>query len=247
MPKWTASRMSRHIRIVQVVTVPVSLRFIHGQPKFLVDRGFRSTLVSSPGVNLVTDAGEDGAESFPILMSRTISPRTDFVSLCRVIGMNIRVRPHIVHAQTPKAGLLGMLAAWMTRRPVRVYSILGLKYSTATGGRRKLLKIMERLSCRLASSVICVSESMRDAAIAERLAQPDKLRVMAGGSVNGIDADHHFNPSCIPDETRSSTRHSCGISDDAVAVGFVGRIVNDKGIVELASASGNGKRPVIIS
>lgn len=224
------------LHVTQVVTVPVSLNFLKGQAPYMRDRGLVTTVISSPGKELSTFSEREGTSNVPLSMSRNIDLPTDVQSLFRLVRVFMASRPHIVQAQTPKAGLLGMLAAWITRRPVRIYSILGLKYSTATGRRRTLLQRMEWLSCQFASSIICVSESMRDAAISDKLAKPEKLHVMAGGSVNGIDADHHFNPLYLPTDVRSSTRGSFKIPEVAQVVGYIGRIVNDKGIVELSSA-----------
>ena len=218
------------------MTVPISLAFLKGQPRFMRDRGINTTVITSPGADLDAFAIDENARTVAIPMSREISLLADIVSLARLIRILIAIRPSIVQAQTPKAGLLGMIAAWITRRPVRIYGILGLRYHTTTGRHRTLLMFMERVACRLATSVICVSQSIREAAIEDRLAPAEKLVVIAGGSANGIDAVERFNPALVPDDARRSTRAAHGIPDDAVAIGFIGRIVRDKGIAELATA-----------
>lgn len=222
--------------LFQVVTVPFSLAFFKGQPSFMRERGIETTMISAPGDGLVEFGTREGAGTLAVPMSREISPLADGVALARFIKRFLVSRPQIVQAQTPKAALLAMTAAWITRRPVRTYHILGLRYATPTGPRRTLLKSMEKLTCRLASSVICVSESMRVAAVADRLAYRNKLIVLAGGSANGIDAVHHFIPTLVPDATRQSIRHTHSIPAEAPLVGYIGRIVRDKGIAELATA-----------
>src|SRR5213593_3489594 len=100
-----------------------------------------------------------------IPMARGIRPSRDIVSLCRLWMLFRRLRPQIVHAHTPKAGLLAMLAACLTRVPVRIYTLHGLVWQTRQGWRRTLLIGLERLTCRLASRVLAVSPSVRRAAV----------------------------------------------------------------------------------
>jgi glycosyltransferase involved in cell wall biosynthesis len=98
------------------------------------------------------------------------------------------------------------------------------------------LKWTEKLSCRHASQVYCVSESVRKVAIAEGLCPAEKVKVLLKGSINGIDAAHRFNPDRFDAQARDEVRQKYGIPADALVVGFVGRMVRDKGIIELAQA-----------
>jgi glycosyltransferase involved in cell wall biosynthesis len=107
---------------------------------------------------------------------------------------------------------------------------------TATGYKRWLLWWSEKIACTLAHQVFCVSHSLREVAIAENLCPADKIKVLLGGSSNGVDATTRFNSSSLPSDTRQEIRKKYGIPDHAIVVGFVGRIVRDKGIEELAAA-----------
>jgi glycosyltransferase involved in cell wall biosynthesis len=145
-------------------------------------------------------------------------------------------RPTIVHAHTPKGGLLGMISAWLARVPVRVYHMRGLPLEGAAGMKRRLLWATERISCALSHQVFCVSHSLRETAIREGICPPAKMRVLAGGSGNGVDASGRFNPERVGGEGRAQTRERLGIPADATVIGFVGRVVRDKGIVEMTQA-----------
>jgi glycosyltransferase involved in cell wall biosynthesis len=180
-------------------------------------------------------AVSDQAEVHSVEMERRITPIRDLIALLQLVTLLRRIRPHIVHAHTPKGGLLGMLAAWLTRTPVRVYHIRGLPFMTAGGLRRSLLKWTERVSCALSHQVLSVSHSIRRVAVEERLCGEETIEVLLGGSGNGVDALVRFNPDCVA-ETREELRHSHDISEDAIVLGFVGRIVRDKGVMELAGA-----------
>ena len=94
----------------------------------------------------------------------------------------------------------------------------------------------DRVSCRLAHRVLCVSSSIRELAIAEGLVDSGRIEVLGHGSINGVDAEGRFRPGPESDAARSAERARWGIPDDALVIGFVGRVVRDKGLAELADA-----------
>jgi glycosyltransferase involved in cell wall biosynthesis len=223
-------------RLLHVTTVPMSLVFLKGQVGFMKASGFDVAAVSSPGPDLDAFAEAQGVAVHAVEMPRSITPVHDVGAVARLRAVIRALRPDVVHAHTPKGGLLGMIAATLAGVPVRVYHMRGLPMMTATGTRRRLLAATERVACRLAHSVICVSHSLREVAVAEGLCPPGKIRVLLGGSGNGVDASGRFDPARLDPSARADTRRTLGIPDDAVVVGFVGRLVRDKGIVELAAA-----------
>lgn len=227
----------RPLRLVHITTVPMTLRaFLLGQIVYAGEHGLAVIAVSSPGRDLEEVAARAGIPVHAVPMERRISPRRDLGALWRLCGLLRQLRPHIVHSHTPKGGLLGMLAAWLVGAPVRIYHMRGLPLTTATGYRRVILRLTERLACRLAHEVLCVSHSLREVALAERLCPPGKIKVLLGGSSNGVDARGRFDPERVGVEARTATRQAHGIPAEALVVGFVGRIVRDKGVIELAAA-----------
>ncbi len=224
------------IRIVYVATSPLFLNFFRGQVRFLKERGFEISVVCSPGEMLEKFAEHEQVRGYGVEMPRRITPVQDLFALTRLYAIFRTLRPHIVHANTPKGGLLGTVAAQLCRVPVRIYHIRGLPFVTASGRRRALLRWSEKVSCRLAHSVLCVSHSLREVVVQEGLCPPDKVRVLASGSGQGVDADRQFNPCHYSDAMRRALRAQLGIPADATVVGYVGRIVRDKGMGELAEA-----------
>lgn len=225
------------LKLVQVTTVPVSLwAFLGGQVGFMRAQGFDVHAVSSPGEYLTKFGEREEVPVYAVDMPRRITPHRDVLAVVRLYRCLRQVRPHIVHANTPKGGLLGMISATLARVPVRVYHIHGLPMMTAEGKRRLLLRWSEKISCLLAHRVFCVSHSIRNVAICEGLCDPAKIIVPLGGSVNGIDADGRFNPDSRSHPSVVEARRRCGIPDDAQVIGFVGRIVRDKGLIELITA-----------
>ena len=171
-----------------------------------------------------------------VAMRRAISPIHDLGAIAGLAGVIRRLKPDIVHAHTPKGGLLGMAAAALARVPVRIYHLHCLPMVTSTGVRRALLRAADRVSCRLATRVLCVSTSIRELAIAEGLVDSGRIEVLGHGSINGVDAEGRFRPGPESDAARTAERARWGIPDDALVIGFVGRVVRDKGLAELAVA-----------
>jgi glycosyltransferase involved in cell wall biosynthesis len=224
------------VRLVHVTTVPESLAFFQGQVGYLKAQGVDVWALSSPGEQLDRFAASEGISSHGLEMPRRITPLRDLATTIRLWRWLRTVRPDIVNAHTPKGGLLGMMGAWLARVPVRVYHMHGLPLMTATGLKRRLLTWSEKVSCRLAHQVFCVSGSLRATALAEGLCRPEKISVLHHGSINGVAAETVFNPVRVGGAVRASVRDRYGIPLDAEVIGFVGRVVHDKGLVELVEA-----------
>jgi glycosyltransferase involved in cell wall biosynthesis len=223
-------------RVLHVTTVPVTLPFLAGHVAHAKSKGFEVHALSSPGEALDEFARDMRIDVHPALMPRRITPLVDLAAVWRIVRVIRQVRPTIVDAHTPKGGLLAMMAAGLCRVPVRIYHQHGLPLMTATGLKRRILRATERTACRLAHQVICVSESIREVLIAEGLCPPEKIKVLEHGSIDGVEADRTFNPARISTESARLVRARYQIPEGAPVMGFVGRIVRDKGLIELAQS-----------
>lgn len=224
------------LKLIHVTTVPQSLRFVSGQAAYMRAKGFETHAVSSPGSFLTQFATDESVTIHAVAMARRITPVSDLAALFKLWRLFKTLGPQIVHAHTPKGGLLGMLAAKLAGVSVRIYHMHGLPFLTATGIKRRILLATETISCRVASQVLCVSPSVRSTAVELGLTSPEKIKVLLKGSCNGIDAATAYNPEKLHGSVRADIRNRYGIPCDAVVVGFVGRLARAKGLVELASA-----------
>ena len=215
--------------IVVGVTHPQTCLVLTGRLRTLREAGFRVTLVGSPGELLDRTAASEGVEAIPIPIERKIAPFADIVSLVRLWWLLRALKPDIVEFSTPKAGLLGTLAAMLCGVPRRIYVLRGLKLETASGLKRLVLIAAERLAIACAHRVLCNSDSLRSEAYALRLAPARSLQMLGEGSSNGVDIER-FSPGA------SRVRAELGLPLDAFVVGFVGRLTRDKGLPELVSA-----------
>ena len=224
------------MKVVQISTVAISLRFLVGHIRLLREKQVEVHTISSDSRSLAAFAKRHDVFSHTVEMQRRIAPWKDIKSLCQLVLLLRKIRPEIVHCHTPKAGLLGMMAATFAGVPIKVYHIHGLPLTTSTGLKRRLLRYCDKIACLLADKVYCVSESLRQEVSKESICPTCKTAVLLNGSIGGIDATHKFNPSIFASDTGTMIRQSLGISRKAKVVGFVGRIVRDKGIHELLAA-----------
>jgi glycosyltransferase involved in cell wall biosynthesis len=227
----------RPFHIVIGITHPQTCLTLTGRLRALREAGFRVTLISSPGDLLERTAVREGVAAISLPMQREIAPLADLVSLVRLWWLLLWLRPDLAEFSTPKAGLLGSIAAWCAGVPARVYMLRGLKLETSKGLKRRVLLAAERVAARCAQVVLCNSESMRTQALALGIAPAAKLRILGDGSSNGVDVDR-FCPSLTPGPTPGSggMRKWLGIPAEAPVIGFVGRLTRDKGMPEMIEA-----------
>ncbi|HSO31779.1 MAG TPA: glycosyltransferase family 4 protein, partial [Labilithrix sp.] len=224
-------------RLVYVVTHAVTARtFLRGQVAFMKRDGFDVAVVSGGERAQLEDvAAREGVRVVHVPMHREMSPRADARSLAALTRALRVLSPDIVNASTPKAGLLGMIAARALRVPARVYLLRGLRLETETGTRRRILGMTERIASACAHDVVCVSESLREAAVRGGFVAPEKARVLGAGASNGVDAERFSLREEVLARSRA-LRAELGVPEGAPVVGFVGRPVADKGIAELVAA-----------
>jgi glycosyltransferase involved in cell wall biosynthesis len=223
-------------KLVHLVTSPQTARaFLRGQLAFLREQGFDVTLVSAPGPDLDYVGQTEGVATIAVPMRREPSPLHDLASLKRLTNVFRTLRPEIVHYGTPKASFLGGLAAKLARVPIRVMTLHGMRADGLGGLPRRVVLAMERLSCGAAQRVFCVGESLRTRALELKLAAPHKLKVLANGTANGIDSAYFSRSPDVLSAARA-LQERLKIPSGCPVIGFVGRLVQDKGVAELIAA-----------
>jgi len=211
------------------VTHPQTCLVLGARLRTLRRSGFRVFLVSSPGELLDSTAARERVEPIAVPMRREIAPFADLKSLVQLWLLLVRLRPDVVEFSTPKAGLLGTLAAAICGVPHRVYMLRGLKCETGRGFKRCLLLAAERVAAACAHEVLCNSESLRSYASTLAVARNSKLRLLGEGSSNGVDIER-FSPG------PTNIRERLAIAPESKIIGFVGRLTRDKGLPELLQA-----------
>jgi len=219
---------------VLTVTGAGSISLMRGFPEHLQHTGWDVHVVSGPGEPLQELAPRvSGVHAVP--MRRDPSPAADVRALASWLRLLRRLRPDAILAATPKAALLGLVAARLTGVPVRVYHLWGLRLETTTGLMRTVLALAERMTARAATRVLSVSASLSEEFRAARLAGGRPVDMIRRGSSSGVDT-RHFDPSLVrPSEVRQAAREVY-LEPDRFVVGYVGRITPDKGLDTLDAA-----------
>jgi lipopolysaccharide/colanic/teichoic acid biosynthesis glycosyltransferase len=232
-----AQRASRP-KIVLVVTSAMSTIFFQGQLHFLAGHGWDVEMVSGPGPGPDWTPPAEPCEAVKYLalpMKREIAPLHDLVALFRLWRIFRRTHPELVVAGTPKAGLLGSVAARLAAVPHVVYVVHGLRMETARGWKRRLLWSTEWCACHCAHHVRCLSPSLRERVLTLGLATAERCLVVKAGSSNGVEMNR-WRRTARAVETGRSRREALGVPPEALVIGFVGRLTRDKGIGELHAA-----------
>lgn len=217
------------MKIIRATTIPKSLDvFCRGLLKKLSEK-YEVVALSSPGEEMQAIVEREGVRTITVPMERHISPWKDIVALFRLILVFRQERPTMVHSMTPKAGLLCMVAAWLTRVPVRVHTFTGLVFPTAKGLQRRLLMLTDSITCRCATYIIPEGEGVkRDLLNYGITSKP--LRVLGFGNVMGVDMHIYCRRPEVMEKARLLR------DEHNFTFLFVGRIVRDKGINELCDA-----------
>ncbi len=224
---------NKNNKTLRVVTSAGSYTLIKGQLRFLREHGYEVIGISgSPIDRSEVAAKSEGIRTIVLPdLVRPISISHDIKALLELIRVMRKERPDIVHANTPKGSLLGMMAAWWCRVPHRIYTVTGLRFETATGIFRWLLKTMERITCACATKVIPEGEGVKQTLIREQITKKP-LQKIHNGNINGIDLEYF---SRTPEILATAQELRAQIGGDFIFV-FVGRIVRDKGMIELVDA-----------
>ena len=221
-------------KLIIGITSEVSCGLIEGQVRFFVENGFDVYLLVNAAKQAEDFCRKEKCTYVPVNIKREISLFCDLRALFQIIVAMRRIKPDIVNVGTPKMGLLGMIAAFVLRVPVRIYTCRGFRFATSTGLIKNILVFMEKVSGACAHKIICISPSLRRKAISEGVFAGQKCVLVNRGSSNGIDLSV-FSRSKINPGLQKDMRAKYALDRNFV-FGFVGRVSIDKGVRELFEA-----------
>jgi glycosyltransferase involved in cell wall biosynthesis len=136
--------------------------------------------VAAHGAGPLRDATAAAGARFVPLQSvrRPISPWRDLAGLFELVRLLRLERPDILHASSSKAGLLGRLAAFLTRVPIRIFTVHGWAFAAYSGNASRLYRWADRLARPLTTATICVSQNDRAAGLAAGTCDADRTVVI---------------------------------------------------------------------
>lgn len=223
-------------KLIRITTVPESMAILlEGQLKFMKE--YYDVVAVSSDAKFFDDMlhQQGNIRGVRIKMTRKITPIQDIRALISLIKLFRKEKPFIVHTHTPKAGTLGMLAAWICRVPNRLHTVAGLPLLETKGLKRIILNLVERLTYFTATKVYPNSYGLEQIIEANKYTSASKLKVIGNGSSNGIDTNFFSKESCLKD-LKANHIYTQLKNNSMFTFVFVGRIVKDKGINELVKA-----------
>lgn len=224
------------MKILHVVNISFVIPYFLGkQLNWFAEKGNKEYVICSPSEELEKFSKDYVFEYKSIDVLRKISIGKDLKAVWSTYRYIKEIKADIVTGHTPKGGLIAMLAAWLARVPIRIYLRHGLVYETSHGLKRALLINIDRLASRLATKIVCVSPSVARRSIVDKLNPISKQVILLNGTCNGIDTER-FSIDNIDKSKLYELRTSLGINDGDFVIGFAGRLVRDKGIIELVRA-----------
>lgn len=211
----------------------MALRYLlPGQMRFMAGNGFDVLMISAEGKELEEVLKNEGCRHIPVPMTRKITPFRDLRCLFMLIRIFRKEKPDIVHTHTPKAGLLGMLAALFCGVKIRIHTVAGLPMMVEKGFKYRLLKGIEKITYSAANQVWPNSYSLFGFIQEHKMCSESKLQVIGNGSTNGINLQR-FNTSVLDNQNLAKIKSNLGFSEEDTCMLSIGRLVKDKGIVEL--------------
>ncbi len=220
------------IRVAHICSIDLSLRYLLlDQLRYLQNAGYDVVGISATGPD-VPFIEAHGIPHIAVPFIRAFTPVEDLRSLAKITGVLARERFTIVHTHNPKPGLLGQLAATATRIPVIVNTIHGFYFHDDMPPKWRRFYIgMEKVAALQSDAILSQNPEDVATAIAEGICSRERIELLG----NGIDLSR-FDPDRIPDAERARLRAELGLAPTDRVVGFIGRLVAEKGLPELFEA-----------
>jgi glycosyltransferase involved in cell wall biosynthesis len=222
------------VKVLHLTTVDSSLRFLLLRQLTAVrDCGGEAVGVSAPGPD-VERLGGEGIRHVPLTAStREMNPLADLRAAAQLWHILRRERPDVLHTHNPKPGLYGRVVGRLARVPIVVNTNHGL-YATEDDGRlrRTVVLALEAVAARFSHAELIQNPEDLDLLVRRRINRRHRTRLLG----NGVDLDR-FRPDTLAPSARAAMRAELGARGDDVVVGMVGRLVAEKGVLELLAAA----------
>ena len=227
--------MEKKIKIAGVATKAQGIKwFMLDNLRYAAKNGFESYIICELS-DMFDGESLAGITYLPQKMSRgNVSPLEVIKSVRMLYKVFKKEKFDIVQYTSSNAALYGSIASWLARVPVRIYCQWGISYTDYTGIKKWFYKTMVKVTCLFSTRVQPDSFGNLEFATAEKLYSRKKGNVIFHGSACGMDLKK-FNIS-KKEKWSEEIRNEYDIPHNDRVLGFVGRIVPEKGINELLEA-----------
>lgn len=215
------------LKIFELSTVDITLyRFVLPLMKELRRYGFE-VICGAKGLGYLDRLQEEGFKVYDIALSRSLNPAALLKAFFQLVQVFKKEQIDILHVHTPIASFIGRLAAFFAKIEIKVYTVHGFILKP------RIFYYAEKFMARtLTDYMFTVNQEDLELAIEHKFISADKAFNI--NSV-GIDAEH-FYPGRVDENAKEQLRESLNIRKDVPVIGYVGRIVKPKGVMDLVNA-----------
>ena len=220
--------MIRPIKVLQITALDIAVKqFLLPLIDRLAGDGYQVHIACSNG-QYVPELQAHGYVVHTFSIERRINPVSNARSLWSLYRIMRKERFDIVHVHTPVAAALGRVAASIASVPIVLYTAHGFYFHEhMSRWVRQPIVWLEKLLCHITDLVFTQSYEDALTAVKEAVCPEEKLLWIG----NGVDIGHFATEA-----SSNGARESLGFSAQDKVVGFVGRLVREKGILELVQA-----------
>jgi glycosyltransferase involved in cell wall biosynthesis len=223
------------LKICHVVSADITVKFLlMGQLRFLVDEGYQVHVVTPSG-KWVESLKRENLKIHIVEISRRVTPLQDIITLLQLFFYLKKEKFDIVHTHAPKPGLLGQVAAKMAGVPIIANTIHGLYFSENSSWLKKTFFVfVEKIAAKCSDVIFSQNKEDMETLVRERIAPVEKITYLG----NGVDVDF-FNSERFSDDAMKIKKKDLGLPLQVKVIGIVGRLVKEKGYLDLFEAFGS--------
>jgi len=224
-------------KILHVVNISFVIPYYLGeQIDYFNSKGHTIIIACSPSEDFFDYSNKKSFTPLPLEIKRSFSIIKDLVAIFK-LTMYLKNNPiDTVVGHTPKGAFIALISASLAGISNRIYFRHGFLFETTSGLKRRFLILIEKITSKMATKIICVSPSVLEVSIQQKLSSLSKTVILNNGTCNGIDAIKRFNPENVSKNRDILNGLKERLAPDVKIIGFVGRLVKDKGLVELLDA-----------
>ena len=227
------------MKIIEICAIDATMKSLLGELNAEIkSQGYELICVCSKGKN-TKKLRDDGFNVINLNINRTINPLFNIISLYNLYKLFKREKPDIVHVHTPAAAVLGRIAAKKAKVPIVIYTAHGFYFHKNMSHIKYniILKIEKYLAKHYTDFIFTQSEEDRKTALENNFI--DKSKILTIG--NGADVWGEFNPKNIEEDKINELYKEFNLNKNDKIVTFIGRVVKEKGIIDLLEAFNNVK------
>lgn len=225
------------LKVVQVTAIEYTMiKLLKRLNEASVEKGIEVHCVSKKG-NQQEALLKQGVHFHNVNIDRKISPVSNVKSIYQMVRLFRQIKPDIVHVHTPVAAVLGRIAAKIARVPNVIYTAHGFYFHEGMSKKqyRRYFNIEKWIGRYFTDYIFTQSKEDYDVAVTHQFLKSKNNNHYVHIS-NGIDLDNQFNIHQVQQRQIDTLRQQYDIRDEDAVVTFIGRLVKEKGILDLLEA-----------